>query len=51
MSERFFTVFAAQLAAKYPPVAGRRRCRRRGTGFFATLWAFLKRLFGSGSKR
>lgn len=47
MSERFFTVFAAQLAGKYPPPAGAPAAATvEVPGFFATLWVFLKRLFG-----
>jgi hypothetical protein len=51
MSERFFTVFAAQLAAKYPAPAGAPPTPVvEVPGFFATLWAFLKRLFEIGSR-
>ena len=47
MADRFFTTFAADLAAKYPPVAGAPAVAvAKAPGFFATLWAFLKRLFG-----
>jgi len=48
MADRFFTTFAADLAAKYPPAAGAPTVPvAQAPGFFATLWAFLKRLFGS----
>jgi hypothetical protein len=45
MSDRFFTAFAAQLAAKQVE-AGVGTVVPTVPGFFATLWAFLKRLFG-----
>jgi uncharacterized protein len=52
MSERFFTVFAAQLAAKHPPAAGAPTAPAvEVPGFFATLWAFLKRLFARRAER
>jgi len=47
MADRFFSTFAADLAAKYPPAVGAPAVPLpRVPGFFATLWAFLKRLFG-----
>lgn len=46
MSDRFFTVFAAQLAAKHAP-AEAAAIVPAVPGFFATVWAFLKRLFGA----
>ncbi|HQR72790.1 MAG TPA: carbon monoxide dehydrogenase subunit G [Burkholderiaceae bacterium] len=47
MADRFFATFAADLAAKYPPVAGAPAVPvARAPGFFATLWSFLRRLFG-----
>ena len=47
MSERFFTTFAAQLASRYPAPAGAPVVAAvEVPGFFATLWDFLKRLFG-----
>ena len=47
MADRFFSTFAVDLAVKYPPAAGAPVTPMpRAPGFFATLWAFLKRLFG-----
>lgn len=47
MADRFFATFAADLAAKYPPSAGASTVAAgRAPGLFATLWAFLRRLFG-----
>ncbi len=47
MADRFFATFAADLAAKHPPAAGVPAVSvPRAPGFFATLWSFLKRLFG-----
>src|SRR5262245_16254598 len=47
MADRFFATFAADLAAKHPAAAGATAVPvPRAPGFFATLWAFLKRLFG-----
>jgi len=47
MADRFFSTFAADLAAKYPPAVGAPAMPLpKVPGFFATLWAFLKRLFG-----
>lgn len=47
MADRFFSAFAADLALKYPPPAGAAAVPvARAPGFFATLWAFLRRLFG-----
>ena len=46
MADRFFGAFAADLAAKYPAPAGAPAVVVARPGFFATLWAFLKRLFG-----
>lgn len=47
MADRFFSAFAADLAQRYPPPAGAAAVPvARAPGFFATLWAFLKRLFG-----
>jgi carbon monoxide dehydrogenase subunit G len=47
MADRFFATFAADLAAKHPPAAGAPAVAvPRAPGFFATLWSFLKRLFG-----
>jgi carbon monoxide dehydrogenase subunit G len=46
MADRFFGAFAADLAAKYPAAAGAPAVVVARPGFFATLWAFLKRLFG-----
>lgn len=47
MADRFFATFAADLAAKHPPAAGAPVVAiPRAPGFFATLWAFIKRLFG-----
>jgi carbon monoxide dehydrogenase subunit G len=45
MADRFFSAFAADLANRYPPADGTPVARARPPGFFATLWAFLKRLF------
>jgi carbon monoxide dehydrogenase subunit G len=45
MADRFFGTFAADLAAKYPPASGAAPVVAR-PGWFATLWTFLKRLFG-----
>lgn len=45
MADRFFGTFAADLAAKYPPESGAAPVVAR-PGWLATLWAFLKRLFG-----
>lgn len=48
MADRFFTTFAADLAARHPPAAGAPAVPLpRAPAFFATLWVFLKRLFGS----
>jgi hypothetical protein len=46
MADRFFSAFAADLTAKYPAPAGAPAVVVARPGFFATLWAFLKRLFG-----
>lgn len=47
MADRFFSAFAADLAVKYPPPVGAPPVPVvRAPGFFATLWAFLKRFFG-----
>jgi carbon monoxide dehydrogenase subunit G len=46
MADRFFSAFAADLAAKYPAPAGAPVVVVARPGFFATLWAFFKRLFG-----
>lgn len=46
MADRFFSAFAADLAAKYPPPAGAPVVAPARPGFFSTLWAFLKRLLG-----
>jgi carbon monoxide dehydrogenase subunit G len=46
MADRFFSTFAADLAAKYPAPVGATVVVPTRPGFFATLWAFLKRLFG-----
>jgi hypothetical protein len=46
MAERFFSTFAADLAAKYPTPAGAPAVVTARPGLVATLWAFLKRLFG-----
>lgn len=48
MADRFFATFAAQLAEKYPAAAGAAAPppAARPPGLFATLWAFLRRLFG-----
>jgi hypothetical protein len=49
MADRFFSAFAADLAAKHPPAAGAAPiAAARAPGFFATLWAFLRRLFAGG---
>jgi uncharacterized protein len=46
MADRFFSTFAADLAAKHPPAAGTPTVLvAQAPGFFATLWVFLKRLF------
>lgn len=45
MADRFFGTFAADLAAKYPPASGEAPAVER-PGWLATLWTFLKRLFG-----
>jgi carbon monoxide dehydrogenase subunit G len=54
MADKFFASFAAQLAAKYPPPADAPVTAAPPTpapapGFFATLRAFLQRLFGGKS--
>ena len=47
MADRFFATFAADLAAMHPPATGAPPVAvPRAPGFFATLWSFLKRLFG-----
>lgn len=47
MAEKFFGTFAADLAAKYPPAVGAPpMATPAAPGFFATLWAFIRRLFG-----
>lgn len=46
MADRFFSTFAADLAAKYPPPAGAPAVAAARPGFFSTLWAFLRRLLG-----
>jgi uncharacterized protein len=46
MADRFFSTFAADLAAKYPAPAGAPAVVTARPGFLTTLWAFLKRLFG-----
>jgi carbon monoxide dehydrogenase subunit G len=46
MADKFFGTFAAELAAKHPPAVGAPAVAVAAPGFFATLWAFLKRLFG-----
>jgi hypothetical protein len=47
MADRFFASFAAQLAQKYPPPAGAPTPAEppRAPGWFASLLAFLRRLF------
>lgn len=48
MSDKFFATFSAQLAAKHPPPTGATPAVPiEVPGFWATLWAFLKRLFGA----
>ncbi len=48
MSDKFFATFSAQLAAKHPPPAGAPAVAPiKVPGFWATLWAFLRRLFAS----
>jgi carbon monoxide dehydrogenase subunit G len=52
MADKFFASFAAQLAAKYPPPADAPTAAPpppQAPGFFATLLAFLRRLFGGNS--
>jgi len=44
MTDRFFAVFAAQLAERYPQAAAASAATRT-PGFFGTLWAFFRRLF------
>ena len=47
MADRFFSTFAADLAAKHPPAAGTVTVPvATAPGFFATLWAFLEGLYG-----
>jgi carbon monoxide dehydrogenase subunit G len=47
LADRFFSTFAAELAAKYPPPIGTPDIpRARVPGFLGTLWSFLRRLFG-----
>ena len=46
MADRFFSTFAADLAAKYPPPDGAPAVVPARPGFFSTFWAFLKRLLG-----
>jgi carbon monoxide dehydrogenase subunit G len=49
MADRFFAAFAAGLANKYPTAAAAgapAAVIARPPGLFATLWAFLRRLFG-----
>jgi carbon monoxide dehydrogenase subunit G len=48
MADRFFATFAADLAARHPPPAGAPPAAAppAAPGLLATLWAFLKRLFG-----
>jgi carbon monoxide dehydrogenase subunit G len=46
MADRFFATFAADLAARHPPASGAPVAVPKAPGFFATLWAFLRRLFG-----
>jgi len=48
MSDKFFATFSAQLAAKHPPPAGAPPAVPiEVPGFWATLWAFFRRLFGA----
>jgi uncharacterized protein len=48
LADRFFATFAADLAAKYPPAAGAPAAPvPAAPGFFAMLWAFVRRLFGA----
>jgi carbon monoxide dehydrogenase subunit G len=51
MADRFFATFAADLAARHPPAVGAPAstapAATAAPGFFATLWAFIKRLFGA----
>ena len=44
MADRFFATFAADLAARHPPASGAPVSMPKAPGFFATLWAFIKRL-------
>jgi carbon monoxide dehydrogenase subunit G len=44
MADRFFSVFAADLAARHPPSSGAPASPVVRPGFLATLWAFIKRL-------
>jgi uncharacterized protein len=47
LADRFFATFAADLAAKHPPAAGQPAAPvPAAPGFFAMLWAFVRRLFG-----
>lgn len=46
MADRFFSTFAADLAAKYPAPAGTPVVVAVRPGALETLWTFLKRLFG-----
>jgi len=47
MADRFFSTFAAELATRHPPAVGAPAVPApKVPGFFATLWAFIKRLFG-----
>jgi len=47
LADRFFSTFAADLAAKHPPAPGAAAAPApRPPGFFGTLWAFLRRLIG-----
>jgi hypothetical protein len=48
MTDRFFAVFAAQLAEKYPQ-ASTTPSAMRAPGFFSTVIAFLRRLFAGNS--
>lgn len=45
MTDRFFAVFAAQLAERFPQSSAA-AVTAQPPGFFATLFAFLRRLFG-----